>query len=142
MATQRTLGLVKPDATARGLVGKIVARYEDEGFRVLGMKMLRLSRADAEAFYAVHRERPFFSSLTAFMSSGPIVALALERQDAIAHLRQVMGATNPEDAEDGTIRAQHAESIERNSVHGSDAPETAAQELAFFFSERELLAGT
>lgn len=140
MAVERTLGLIKPDATARGLVGKILARYEDEGFEIRGMKLLRLTRNEARAFYAVHRERPFYDSLTEFMSSGPIVALALERENAIARLRAVMGATDPDDAADGTIRAEFAESIERNSVHGSDAPETAAEELAFFFSERELLA--
>lgn len=140
MAVERTLGLIKPDATARGLVGKILARYEDEGFEIRGMKLLRLTRDEARAFYAVHRERPFYDSLTEFMSSGPIVALALERENAIARLRAVMGATDPDDAADGTIRAEFAESIERNSVHGSDAPETAAEELAFFFSERELLA--
>jgi len=136
---ERTLGLIKPDATARGLVGKILARYEDEGFAIRGMKLLRLTRDEARAFYSVHRERPFYGSLTEFMSSGPIVALALEREDAIARLREVMGATDPEEAAEGTVRAQFAENIERNSVHGSDAPETAAQELAFFFSERELL---
>lgn len=139
MAVERTLGLIKPDATARKLVGRIVSRYEDEGFAILGMRLLRLTRAEAEAFYAVHRDRPFYDSLTGFMSSGPIVALALEREDAIGHLRRVMGATDPADAEEGTVRAELAESIERNSVHGSDAPETAAEELAFFFSERELL---
>ena len=139
MAIEHTLGMIKPDAVARGLVGRIVARYEQEGFRLLGLRLLRLSREDAEAFYAVHRERPFYASLTEFMSSGPIVALALEREDGIAHLRQVMGATDPAQADAGTIRAQFAESIERNSVHGSDAPETAVQELAFFFREVELL---
>lgn len=139
MAVERTLGLIKPDAVGRGLIGAILARYEDEGFTLLGLKLLRLSKADARAFYAVHRERPFYDSLTDFMSSGPIVALALQRDGAIAHLREVMGATDPEDAAEGTIRALHAESIERNCVHGSDAPETAAAELAFFFAELELL---
>lgn len=140
MAVERTLGLIKPDAVGRGLVGKILARYEEAGFRILAMRLLRLTRAEAEAFYAVHRERPFFESLTRYISSGPVVALALEREDAIAHLRAVMGATDPVEAEAGTIRAEHGESIERNSVHGSDSPETAATELRFFFSERELLA--
>lgn len=139
MPVERTLALIKPDATARGLVGKIVARYESEGFEIRGMKRLRLTKAEAEAFYAVHRERPFYDSLTDFMSSGPIVALVLEREDAVAGLRAVMGATDPAEADEGTIRAQFAESIERNSVHGSDAPQTAAEEVAFFFSRRELL---
>ncbi len=139
MAVERTLAMIKPDAVARGLAGKILARYEQEGFRIVACKKTRLSRAEAEAFYAVHRERPFFDGLCAFMSSGPIYAVALEREDAIAHLRRVMGATNPAEAEPGTIRAEFAENIERNSVHGSDAPETAAQELAFHFAGRELL---
>ena len=139
MAVERTLGLIKPDATARDLTGAIVARYEEEGFEILGFKKLQLSREEAQAFYAVHRERPFYDSLCDFMTSGPIVALALQRENAIAHLREVMGATNPEDAAEGTIRKLYGESIERNSVHGSDGPETAAFELALFFSERELL---
>ena len=141
MTTERTLALIKPDAVARGLAGKILSRYEDEGFKVVAIRLVRLSKADAEAFYDVHRERPFFESLTDYMSSGSIVALALERENAVTHLRSVMGATNPEEAKKGTIRALHAESIERNSVHGSDAPETAAVELSFFFSEQELLGG-
>lgn len=139
MAVQRTLAMVKPDATARDLGGKILARYEEEGFEILAIKKLRLSRAEAETFYAVHAERPFFDSLCRFMTSGPIFAVALERDNAVAHLREVMGKTNPAEAAENTIRALFAENIERNSVHGSDAPETAAQELAFFFSGRELL---
>lgn len=139
MAVQRTLAMIKPDATARSIGGKILARYEEEGFAILAIKKLRLSEAEARAFYAVHRERPFFASLCSFMSSGPIFAVALEREDAVAHLRGVMGATDPARAEPGTIRALFAESIERNSVHGSDAPETAAEEIAFFFTRRELL---
>lgn len=139
MAVERTLAMIKPDATARNLGGAILSRYEEEGFQILAIKKLRLVREEAEAFYAVHAERPFFGSLCGFMSSGPIFAVALQRENAIAHLRGVMGATNPEDAAEGTIRALYAESIERNSVHGSDAPATAAQELAFFFSGRELL---
>lgn len=139
MAVERTLALIKPDATRRNLTGKIIARYEEEGFEVLGLKRLRLSRDDARAFYAVHAERPFYDSLTEFMSSGPIVALVLQRENAVKHLREVMGATNPAEAAAGTIRALHAESLEANSVHGSDAPETAAVEIPFFFSERELL---
>lgn len=139
MAIERTLAMIKPDAVERGDAGKILAHYEAEGFEVLACKKTTLSRAEAEAFYAVHRERPFFGSLVEFMTSGPIYAVALEREDAIATLRKVMGATNPEQAEPGTIRALYAENIERNSVHGSDAPETAAVELAFHFSGRELL---
>ena len=140
MAAQRTLAMIKPDAVRRNLIGKIVAHYENEGFEVVGLKKLHLSLDDARAFYAVHAERPFYESLTEFMSSGPICVLVLERDNAIAHLRQVMGATNPEEAAEGTIRALYAESLEANSVHGSDAPETAAVETAFFFGERELLA--
>jgi len=139
MAIERTLGMIKPDAVSRGLIGKIVGRYEEEGFTILGLRVLRLSKRQAEAFYAVHRERPFYDSLTDMMSSGPIVALALEREDAIAGLRAVMGATNPEEAAEGTIRALYALDIERNSVHGSDAPETAAVELRFFFRESEFI---
>jgi nucleoside-diphosphate kinase len=139
MSLQRTLAMIKPDAVVRGLAGKILARYGEEGFEIVALRKLSLTKAEAEAFYAVHRERPFFASLTEMMSSGPIFAIALEREDAIAHLRSVMGATDPTQAEEGTIRALYAESIERNSVHGSDAPETAQQELRFFFSDRELL---
>lgn len=139
MGVQRTLAMIKPDAAERNLGGKILAHYEQEGFRIVACKKTTLSRAEAEAFYAVHRERPFFGSLCEFMTSGPIYAVVLEREDAIAHLRSVMGATNPEQADEGTIRALYAENIERNSVHGSDAPETAAAEIAFHFSGRELL---
>lgn len=139
MSVERTLAMIKPDAVRRNLVGTIIARYEEEGFEIVGLKKLRLSRDDARAFYAVHAERPFYDSLTELMSSGPICALVLRRDNAIAKLREVMGATNPEEAAEGTIRALYAESIEANSVHGSDAPETAAIEIAFFFSERDLL---
>jgi len=139
MSVERTLAMIKPDAVRRNLIGKIIAHYEQEGFEVVGLKKLRLSRDDARAFYAVHAERPFYDSLTEFMSSGPICALVLQRDNAIKHLREVMGATNPAEAAEGTIRALYAESLEANSVHGSDAPETAAVEIAFFFSERELL---
>jgi len=139
MAVERTLAMIKPDAVSRGDAGKILARYEQEGFTVLACKKTLLSRAEAEAFYAVHSERPFFNDLCAFMTSGPIYAVAMERDNAIAHLREVMGATNPEEAAEGTIRALYAENIERNSVHGSDAPETAAEELGFHFAGRDLL---
>ena len=135
MAVERTLAMIKPDAVRRNLIGKIIAHYETEGFAVVGLKKLRLSRDDARAFYAVHAERPFYDSLTESMSAGPIVALVLERDDAIVHLREVMGATNPAEAAEGTIRALYAESLEANSVHGSDGPETAAVEIAFFFPE-------
>lgn len=135
---ERTFAMIKPDAAGRGLAGRILARIEEEGFVVVGMKLVRMSKRQAEGFYAVHRERPFFEDLTAFMSSGPTVTLALEREDAIRHWRAVMGATNPAEAEPGTIRAEFGESIERNSTHGSDAPDTAAFELGFWFSEAEL----
>ena len=139
MAVERTLAMIKPDATKRNLIGKIIAHYESEGFEVVGLKKLRLSIDQARAFYAVHAERPFYGSLTEMMSSAPICALVLERENAITHLREVMGATNPAEAAEGTIRALYAKDIEANSVHGSDAPETAAVEIPFFFAERELL---
>lgn len=137
---ERTLAIIKPDAVEAGHSGKILARLEEEGFRVLALRKLRLSEAQAGAFYEVHRERPFYGSLVAFMTSGPCVPVALERDDAVAYLRQVMGATNPEEADEGTIRKLFASSIERNAIHGSDSPENAALELAFFFSRSELLA--
>lgn len=137
---ERTFAMIKPDACARGLAGRILARIEEEGFDVLGMKLVRMSKSQAEGFYAVHRERPFFGDLTAFMSSGRTVVLALEREDAIRHWRGVMGATNPAEAAPGTIRAELGESIERNSTHGSDAPDTAAFELGYWFSGAELSA--
>lgn len=139
MAVERTLAMIKPDAVSRGDAAKILARYELEGFTVLACKKTRLSRAEAETFYAVHSERPFFNDLCSFMTSGPIYVVAMERDNAIAHLREVMGATNPEEADEGTIRALYAENIERNSVHGSDSPETAAEELSFHFAGRDLL---
>jgi nucleoside-diphosphate kinase len=134
---ERTLTIIKPDAVQRNLTGKILARLEDEGFVVLGMKMVYLSKADAERFYAVHRERPFFNDLTTFMSSGPAVPMVLQRQNAIETLRQVMGATNPAEAAEGTIRKEFALDIEKNSIHGSDSPESAATEIPFFFSHLE-----
>ncbi len=129
----RTLTIVKPDAVAAGNTGAILAALEAAGFRLVALRLVRLSKSEAEGFYAVHRERPFFSSLTDFMSSGPAVAAALEREEAIPELRRLMGATNPEDAGPGTIRKRFGASIERNAIHGSDAPETAAFELAYFF---------
>lgn len=134
MAVQRTLSIIKPDATRRNLTGEINARFEKAGLRIIAQRRIHLTRKQAEAFYAVHEERPFFDDLCNFMTSGPVVVQALEGEDAIAQNRKVMGATNPAEAEAGTIRKDFAESIEANSVHGSDAPETAAQEIAFFFA--------
>ena len=134
---ERTLTIIKPDAVQRHLTGKILARLEDEGFVVLGMKMVYLSKSDAERFYAVHRDRPFFNDLTTFMSSGPAVPMVLQRQNAIETLRQVMGVTNPAEAAEGTIRKEFALDIEKNSIHGSDSPESAATEIPFFFSHLE-----
>lgn len=136
---QRTLCMIKPDAVKRNLSGAILNMIQESGLKVLGMKMLHLSTQQAEGFYAVHKERPFFGSLVEFMSSGPIVAVALEGEDAIAKYRTLMGATNPANAEEGTIRKKYAESIEANSVHGSDAPETAVVEIAYFFNSLELV---
>lgn len=134
MAVQRTLSIIKPDATRRNLTGEINARFEKAGLRIIAQRRIQLSRAQAEAFYAVHKERPFYGDLCNFMTSGPVVVQALEGEDAIAMNRKVMGATNPAEADEGTIRKDFAESIEANSVHGSDAPETAAEEIAFFFA--------
>ena len=139
MALERTFGMIKPDGVETGHVGDILNIIGDNGFRVVGMKKIRISKREAEAFYAVHKERPFFAGLVTFMTEGPVVALVLEREDAIAKWREVMGATNPAHAADGTIRKLFAENIERNCVHGSDATETAAQEIPFFFSATELL---
>ena len=138
MSIERTLSIIKPDAVAAGHTGEILSTIEVEGFKIVALRMTRLSRLQAEGFYAVHRERPFFASLVKFMSEGPIIAMALEREDAIAHLRETMGATNPANAAEGTIRKRYAESIERNCIHGSDGPETAAVELAFFFNTLDL----
>jgi nucleoside-diphosphate kinase len=134
---ERTLTIIKPDAVQRHLTGKILARLEDEGFVVLGMKMVYMSKSDAERFYAVHRDRPFFNDLTTFMSSGPVVPMVLQRQNAIETLRQLMGATNPAEAAEGTIRKEFALDIEKNSIHGSDSSESAATEIPFFFSHLE-----
>jgi len=137
--TQRTLTIIKPDSVENGNMGKVVAHLENEGFRVLAGRMMHLTTAQARAFYAVHKERPFYNDLVAYMTSGPVWPLALEREDAVPYLRQVMGATNPAEAEAGTIRALYGESIERNAIHGSDSPENAAIEIAFFFSASELV---
>ena len=139
MATQRTLSIVKPDATRRNITGKIVARFEEAGLRVVAQRRVKLSREEAERFYAVHKERPFYGSLCDFMTSGPILVQVLEGENAIERNRDVMGATDPAEAADGTIRKDFAESIEANSVHGSDAAETAAKEIAFFFSADEIV---
>ncbi|WP_291844741.1 nucleoside-diphosphate kinase [Maricaulis sp.] len=139
MAIQRTFSIIKPDATARNLTGAINAKIEEAGLRIIAQKRIRLSREQAEGFYGVHKERPFFNDLVTFMISGPVVVQVLEGEDAIAKYRTVMGATNPEQADAGTIRKEFAESIEANSVHGSDAEETAAQEIPFFFSDDEIV---
>ena len=139
MAIERTLSILKPDATRRNLTGRINACFEERGLRIVAQKRLRLSRERAEGFYAVHRERPFFADLCAFMISGPVVVQVLEGEDAIARNREIMGATNPADAAPGTIRAEFAESLEANSVHGSDAPETAEFEIGYFFADDEIV---
>lgn len=136
---ERTLAIVKPDAVKRNLIGEIMRRAEHGGLRVAAARFLHLTKAEAEGFYAVHRERPFFSDLTAFMSSGPAVVLVLEADNAISRWREIMGATDPAKAESGTLREQFASNIERNAVHGSDAPETAAQEIAYHFSGIDLI---
>ncbi len=136
---QRTLAIIKPDAVGRGLAGRILQRIEEAGFQIRAMRMVRLTKAEAEGFYAVHRERPFFRSLTDFMSSGPAVVLALEAPDAIKKWRTLMGATDPSKADAGTIRKEFGASIEHNATHGSDAPETAAFEVGYFFAGADLV---
>lgn len=138
MAVERTLSIIKPDAVAKNVIGEIYSRFEKGGLRIVAARMEQLDREQAEAFYAVHRERPFFSDLVAFMVSGPVMIQVLEGEDAIARNREIMGATNPAEAEAGTIRADFARSIDANAVHGSDAPETAREEIAFFFSEEQI----
>ncbi|MGA7674522.1 MAG: nucleoside-diphosphate kinase [Rhizomicrobium sp.] len=139
MAVERTLSIIKPDATRRNLTGEIVARFEKAGLRVVAQRRIRLSQAQAQAFYAVHAARPFYKSLVEFMTSGPVVVQVLEGESAIAKNREVMGATDPSKAAPGTIRKDFAQSIEANSVHGSDAPETAANEIKFFFSDLDIV---
>ncbi|MGB7316771.1 MAG: nucleoside-diphosphate kinase [Planktotalea sp.] len=139
MALERTFSIIKPDATRRNLTGKIVAKFEEAGLRVVASKRIQMTLAQAQVFYGVHSERPFFGELCEFMISEPVVVQVLEGENAIAKNREVMGATNPADAAAGTIRAEFAESVGENSVHGSDAPETAAEEIAFFFSGLELV---
>lgn len=133
MAIERTLSIIKPDAVAKNAIGQIIARFEQAGLKVAAARMVHLSRAEAEGFYAVHKERPFFNDLVEFMISGPVFVQVLEGENAILKNRELMGATNPKEAEAGTIRADFAESIDANAVHGSDAPETAAVEIAYFF---------
>ena len=135
---ERTLSIVKPDGVAKNLVGEVVRRFEAAGLRVVAQKMVRLDRGEAEGFYHVHRARPFFPALVEFMSSGPIVPMVLEGEDAIARVREIMGATDPAKADPGTIRKDHASSIEKNIVHGSDAPATAGVEIGYFFSALEI----
>jgi nucleoside-diphosphate kinase len=136
--SERTLSIIKPDGVSQGVAGKILARLETGGFTVLGLRMIHMSKAEAEGFYAVHRERPFFASLTEFMSSGPSIVLVLEKDDAIAALRDLMGATDPAKAAEGTIRKEFGTSIEQNVIHGSDSPESAAFEIPYFFNALEL----
>jgi nucleoside-diphosphate kinase len=136
---ERTFAIIKPDAVKDGHVGKILGLIEEKGFRIIGLKKLNISRAQAEGFYAVHRQRPFFAGLVQFMTEGPVVVMVLEADNAISKWRELMGATNPANAAEGTIRKRFATNIERNAVHGSDAPQTAAVEIPFFFSTAELL---
>ena len=138
MAVERTLSIIKPDAVAKNVIGQILARFESAGLKVVAARMMQLSKAEAEAFYAVHKERPFFKDLVAFMVSGPVMVQVLEGENAILRNRELMGATDPKKAEKGSIRADFADSIDANAVHGSDSAENAAREIAFFFAEREL----
>ena len=139
MATERTFSIIKPDATRRNITGKIIDRLESAGLRVIAQKRIHMTKEQAEGFYAVHKERPFYNDLVSFMISGPVVVQVLEGEDAIAKNRDVMGATNPKEAAPGTIRADFAENIEANSVHGSDGPDTAKTEIAFFFGDQEIV---
>ena len=139
MAIQRTFSIIKPDATRRNLTGQITARLEDAGLRVIASKRVWMTRSQAEGFYAVHNERPFFDNLCEFMTSGPVVIQVLEGENAVSKNREIMGATNPAEAAEGTIRKDFAENIEANSVHGSDAPETAAQEISYWFAATEII---
>lgn len=142
MAVERTLSIIKPDAVAKNVIGEIYSRFEKNGLRIVAAKMAQLTRAQAEAFYAVHKERPFFKDLVDFMITGPVMIQALEGEGAIAKNRDLMGATNPKNAAPGTIRADFADSVEENAVHGSDAAETAAQEISFFFKPEEICPRT
>ncbi len=142
MAIERTFSIIKPDAVGRNLIGRIYQRFEDAGLRIVAARMEHLTREQAQEFYAVHRERPFYADLVEFMISGPVMLQVLEGEDAVARNREVMGATNPADAAPGTIRADFAKTVDENAVHGSDAPETAAQEIAFFFTDDQLCRRT
>jgi nucleoside-diphosphate kinase len=142
MAIERTFSIIKPDAVAKNVIGAIVSRFENDGLQVIASKMLHLSKEKAEGFYAVHAERPFYNDLVQFMISGPVVVQVLEGEDAISKNRELMGATNPADAAPGTIRADFAKTVDENAVHGSDAPETAAVEIKYFFSDEELCPRT
>ncbi len=142
MSVERTLSIVKPDAVAKNVIGEIYSRFEKAGLKIIAAKMKHLSRADAEGFYAVHRERPFFNELVEFMISGPVMVQVLEGEDAIAKNRELMGATDPSKAAPGTIRADFAKTVDENAVHGSDGPDTARQEIAYFFSDIELCPRT
>ena len=137
---QRTLSIVKPDGVSKGLIGEVIGRFEKEGLRVVALKMLGLVKEEAQGFYAVHQGKPFFDSVTDFMSSGPVVVMILEGEGAIQKVRRIMGATNPEEAEEGTIRCAFASSVEKNIVHGSDFPETAAFEISYFFNALEIFS--
>lgn len=137
--SERTFTIIKPDSVEKGNTGKIIAHLENQGFTILAGRMTQLSRSQAEGFYAIHRERPFFNDLVAYMTSGPVWVMALEREEAVPTLRKVMGSTNPADADEGTVRKLYGESIERNAIHGSDSPENAAIEIAFFFPQSEIL---
>ena len=139
MAVQRTFSIIKPDATARNITGKVNAKIEEAGLRIVAQKRVQLTKEQAGGFYAVHSERPFYNDLVSFMMSGPVVVQVLEGENAIAEYRKVMGSTNPAEADAGTIRAEFAQSIDANTVHGSDAPETAAEEIKFFFSDDEIV---
>lgn len=142
MAVERTLSIVKPDAVGKNVIGDIYKRFEEGGLRIVAAKMLHLSKEQAEGFYAVHKERPFFGELVEFMTSGPVMVQVLEGENAITRNRELMGATNPKDAAAGTIRADFAQTVDENAVHGSDAPETAASEIAYFFADDELCPRT
>ena len=139
MSIQRTFSIIKPDATARNITGKVNAKIEESGLRIVAQKRLLLTKEQASGFYAVHKDRPFYSDLVEFMMSGPVIVQVLEGENAIAAYRKVMGATNPAEADPGTIRAEFAQSIDANTVHGSDAPETASEEIKFFFAENEIV---
>ena len=142
MALERTLSIIKPDAVAKNVIGAIVNRFESADLRIVAQKMMHLSKEQAEGFYAEHKERPFFAALVEFMTSGPIVVMALEGEEAVRKNREIMGATNPAEAAAGTLRADYAETIDENAVHGSDAPESAARDIAYFFSDEEVCSRT